>query len=119
MHPADSAEERSVAYESVRTPGVAVEGQPRVNLVPPQNDRKSSEHPVEEVPNRTVQVALVRAEDSNDGLEDNENEDSNAELGVERFFENVEVIDGDREGRDHQKDTDDLDTWWAKNVSGN
>ena len=83
MHPADSAEEKSVAYKSVRTPVFTVEGQPRVNLVPPQNDRESSEHPVEKVPNRTVQVALMRAEDSKDGLEEYENEDSNAKLGVE------------------------------------
>ena len=53
----------------------------------------------------------MRAEDSNDGLEEYENEDSNAELGVERFCENVEVMGGNREGRDHQKDTGDLDTW--------
>lgn len=73
-----------MAHKSVRTPRVAVEGQPRVNLVPPQNDRESSEHPVEEVPNRTVQVALVRADDGNDWLEEYENEDSDAELGMER-----------------------------------
>ena len=73
-----------MAYKSVRTKVVTVEGQPRVNLVPSQDDREGSEHPVEKVPNLTVQVALMRTENGYNGLEEDENEDGYSELGMER-----------------------------------
>ena len=102
----------------VRTPVHTVECQPRVDLVPPQDDCAGSEHPVAQVPNRTVQIALVRAEDRHDRLEAHENKDSDSEFCMERVWEGSEVMDGDREGWDHTADSRDLDRWRARVVRG-